>query len=108
MHNVLLQTDDLTRKNKALEEQLQLAAGGKEVGRRDTVLGHLKGGEWLVLGDSIIQNVGTECSDMKFKCFPGIRKEQLHRVIENRDLGIPDIYVSHVGTDDLRRNGNLD
>jgi len=39
------------RKNKALEEQLQLVAAGREVGRRDTVPGHLKGGECLVLGD---------------------------------------------------------
>jgi hypothetical protein len=54
LHNALLQMDDLTRKNKALEEQLQLAAAGKEVGRRDTVLGRLKGGEWLVLCNSII------------------------------------------------------
>jgi hypothetical protein len=45
MHTALLQIDDLTRKNKALEEQLQLATAGKEVGRWDTVLGNLKGGE---------------------------------------------------------------
>ena len=33
--------------------------------------------------------------------------EQLRRVIENRDLGSPDTFVIHVGTDDLRRTGNL-
>jgi len=27
---------------------------------------------------------------MKFECFPGIRTEQLHRVIENTDLEHPD------------------
>jgi len=37
-----------------------------------------------VLGDSIIRNVGNECSDMKVECFPRIRTEQLHRFIENR------------------------
>lgn len=108
LHNALLQIDNLTRNNKALEEQLQLAGAGKEVGRQDTVLGYLKGGECLVLGDLIIWNVETECSDMKSECFSGIRKEQLHRVIENRDLGSTDTYVIHVGTNDLRRTGNLD
>jgi len=29
------------------------------------VQGDCKGGECLVLGDSIIRNVGSECSDMK-------------------------------------------
>ena len=70
--------------------------------------GHLKGGECLVFGDWIIWNVGTECSDMKVECFSGIRMKQLHRVIGNRDLGSPDTVVIHVGTNDLRRTGNLD
>jgi hypothetical protein len=68
----------------------------------------LKGGECLVLGDSIVGNVGTDCSDMKFGCFPGIRKEQLPRVTENRDLGNPDAVVIRFGTNELRRTGNLD
>ena len=70
--------------------------------------GDRKGGECLVLGDSIIWNVGTECTGMKVECFPGIRTEQLHRAIENRDLGNPDTVLIHVGTNDLRRTGNLD
>jgi hypothetical protein len=45
---------------------------------------------------------------MKVECFPGIRTEQLHMVIERRELGSPDSVVIHVGTNDLRRNGNLD
>jgi hypothetical protein len=44
---------------------------------------------------------------MKVECFPCIRTEHLHRVIENRDLGNPDTAVMHVGTNDLRRTGNL-
>ena len=59
LQDALHQIDILTRKNKALEEQLQLAADRREVGRRDTVPGDLKGGECLVLGDSIIRNVGN-------------------------------------------------
>jgi len=46
------------------------------------VPGDRKGGECLVLGDSIIRNVGTESSAMKIECFPGIRTEQLHRVLK--------------------------
>jgi len=61
-----------------------------------------------VLGKSIIRNVGTECPDMKFECFPRIRTEQLQRVFERRQLGSPDLVFFHVGTNDLRRTGNLD
>jgi len=68
LQNVLLQIDDLTMKNKALEEQLRLATVGREVGSRDTMLSDRKGGEGLVLGASIIRNVGNECSDMKIEC----------------------------------------
>ena len=54
--------------------------------------------------ETIIRNVGTECSDVKFECFPGIRTEQLQTLIEIRDLGSPDSVVVHVGTNDLRIN----
>ena len=69
--------------------------------------GHLKCGECLVLGDLIIRNVGTEYSDMKIECYLGIRTEQLHRVIEYRDLGSSDTVVNDERTYDLRRTGNL-
>ena len=60
LQNALLQIDDLTRKNKALEEQLRLATAGREIGRRNTVPGDRKGGQSLVLGDTITRNVGCE------------------------------------------------
>jgi len=60
LQNAFLEIDDLTRKNKALEEELRLMTGGREVGRRDPVPGDRKGGECLLLGDSIVLNVGTE------------------------------------------------
>jgi hypothetical protein len=45
---------------------------------------------------------------MMLECFPGIRTEQLHRVLDNRDLGIADRVVIHVGTNVLKRSVNLD
>ena len=108
MQNASLQFDDLTMKKETREKQLHLATDGRKVGRRDTVPGDRKSGECLVMGDSIIRNVGSECSDMKLECFPGIITEQLHRVIENRNQGNPDTVVIQVNTNDLRRNGNLD
>ena len=66
------------------------------------MLGDRKGGECLVLGDSIICNVGSECLRVKVECFLGIRTQHLHTVIENKDLGNPDTVVIHVGTNDLR------
>ena len=69
---------------------------------------HHKGEQCLVVGDSKIRNVGTGQNNMKADCFSGIRMEQLHRVLENRDLGTPDTVVIHVGTNDLKRSVNLD
>jgi len=62
----------------------------------------------VVVGDSILGNVGAEHADMKMECFPGIKTEQLHRVIERRDIGIPETVIIHVGTNDTRATTNLD
>jgi len=67
----------------------------------------------LVLGDSIVTNVGAGKSNMRVECFPGIRSDQLLRVVEyrateKRDLGNPDAVVIHVGTNDIKRTKNLD
>ena len=45
LQEALLKIDGLTRKNKALEEQLLLAAPGRGVSMQDTAPDHLKGGE---------------------------------------------------------------
>jgi hypothetical protein len=42
MQDALHQIDALTRKNKALKEQLRLSTAGRVFGRCDTVPGHLK------------------------------------------------------------------
>ena len=52
-------------------------------------------------------DVGGEHADLMVECFLGIKTEQLHRVIEKRDLGSPETVTIHVGTDDLRTR-NLD
>jgi len=43
----------------------------------------------LVVGNSIVRNFGAERADMKLECFPGIKTEQLHRVMEKRNLFSP-------------------
>ena len=45
---------------------------------------------------------------MKVVCFPGIKSEQLHRVMEKRDLVSPETVIIHVGTNDLKTKRNLD
>ncbi|PNF27926.1 hypothetical protein B7P43_G03395 [Cryptotermes secundus] len=94
LENAMKQIEELKRKNSALEDQLRGA-----VARGDTVQ-RQQDAECLVLGDSIIRNV--EAEHMRVQCFPGIRTEQLQRVIDNRDLGVPDTVLIHVGTNDLR------
>ena len=66
-----------------------------------------KGTESMVVGDSILRNVGAEHAEMKVKCFPGIKTEQLHRVIEKRELGNLETVI-HVGTNDMRTTRNID
>jgi hypothetical protein len=79
-----------------LEEQLRVAATGNEFGRQETVQEHDEGEKCLVVGDPIVRNVGTGQNNMMVECFPGIRTKQLHRVLDNRDLGNPDTVVIHV------------
>jgi hypothetical protein len=62
----------------------------------------------LVLGYSIVRNVGAENSNMRVECFPGIGADQLRRVMVNRDLGYSDVVVIDVGTNYVRRSRNLD
>ena len=62
----------------------------------------------MVVGDSILRNVGEEHADVKVECFPGIKTEKLHRVMEKRDLGSPETGIIYVGTNDLRTKRNLD
>jgi len=108
LRDTQIQIEELKRRNKALEEQLLLVENGKNVGNGDTVSAKPVGEKCLVLGDSIVRNVGTEILDMRVECFPGIRADQFRRVIENRDFGHSDAVVIHVGTNDIRRSRNLD
>jgi hypothetical protein len=62
----------------------------------------------VVIGDSILRNVGAEHTDMMVECLPGIKTEQSHRVIEKKDLGNPETAIIHVGTNDLKTTRNLD
>jgi hypothetical protein len=100
LQNALNQIEDLKLRNKMLEEQLRMAANGNEIGRNVTVQEHHEGEQCLV--------VGTRQDNMMVECFPGIRMQQLHRVLDNRDLGTPDTVIIHVGTNDLGRSINLD
>jgi hypothetical protein len=62
----------------------------------------------MVVGDSVVRCVGAEHTEMMVECFPGIKTEQLHKVIDQRDLGSPETVIIHVGTNDLRTTKNLD
>ena len=113
LRDAQFQIDELKRRNKALEEQLRIRENGKDVGKRDMETVKPGGENCLVMGDSIVRNVGAEKANMRVECFPGIRSDQLRRVVENRaterrDLGNPDAVVTHVGTNNIKRSRNLD
>jgi len=108
LRDAQIEIEELKLRNKALEEQILQTERGKDVGKADTVTVKPVVEKCLVLGDSIVRNVGAEKPNMRVECFPGIRTDQLRRVMENRDLGCSDTVVIHVGTNDVRRSRNLD
>jgi hypothetical protein len=104
LQNALQQIDELKARNREPEAKLLLVGTRK----RDTIPTKQKVTKCMVVGDSVLHNVGAEHADMMVECFPGIRTQQLHRVIEKRDLGSPETVIIHVGTNDLRTMRNLD
>lgn len=108
LQNALNQIEDLKLMNRKLKEQLGLSATGNEIGRQDDVQVQHECEQCLVVGDSIVKNVGTGQNSMMVECFPGTRTEQLHRVLDDRYPGTTGTVVIHVGTDDLKRSVNLD
>jgi hypothetical protein len=103
LQSALRQTDDLKFRSRELEVKLLLVAAGK----RDTVPAKQKSAKcmWLVTQCCALLELNT---DMMVECFPEIRTEELHRVIEQRDLGSPETAIIHVVTNDLRAVKNLD
>jgi hypothetical protein len=50
-------------------------------GKRDTVSEKQTFKKCVVVSDSVLCNVGAEHADMMVEYFPGIKTEELHRVI---------------------------
>jgi hypothetical protein len=86
LQNALRQIDELKTRNRELEEKLLLVGAEK----RDTVTSQQKAAKCMVIGDSLARNCGAEHTGMMVECFPGIRTEELHRVIEKR---IPELQI---------------
>ena len=106
LQEAMKQIDTLSKRNRSLEEKLNQITN-RETTSGDKEHAHQKCNGLLVLGDSIVRNVGDDHPDMKIVCFPGIGAEQLQRVIEKRDFGAPDTLI-HVGTNDIKNSRNLD
>jgi len=89
LQNALRQIDELKARDRELEAKLQMTG----TGQGDTMTTKHKVTKCLVIGDSIVRTVGAERADMKVECFPGIKTEQLHRVMEKRNLVSPDTVI---------------
>jgi len=103
LQNALRQIDELKARNRELEAKLPMAGNGE----RDTMPKKQKVTKCMEVGESIVCKVGAERADMKVECCPGIKMEQLHRVMEKGDLVSPETVIIHVGTNDLRTTRNL-
>jgi len=104
LQNALRQIDELKVRNRELEAKLQMAGSGE----KDSMPTKEKVVKCMVVGDSLVRNVGADHADMKVECFPGIKTEQLQRVMERRDLACAETLIIHVGTNDLKSTRNLD
>jgi hypothetical protein len=96
--NALNLIEDLKLRNKKLEEQLRMMATGDEIGSKGRVQENHEGEKCLFVGDSKIRYLGKGLNIMILECFPGIRREKLHRVLHNRDHGAPGTVINHVST----------
>jgi len=108
LRDAQIQIEELIRRNKYLEERILRAENDGSVGPRSTGQVKTVSDRCLVLRDSIVRNVGAAKPNIRVECFPGIRADQLRRVMENRDLGRADSVIIHVGTNDIRRYRDLD
>jgi hypothetical protein len=99
LQNALRQIDELKARNRELEAKLLMAGSGKR-GTMPT--------KCVVVGDSMLRNVGAELEDMTVESLPGIKTKQLHRVIEKMYLVSPETVIIHVGTNDMRTTRKLD
>ena len=71
MRDAQIQIEELKRRNKVLEEQLLLSESGKGVGKGNTVTVTLVREKCLVLGDSIVRNVGGRKFKYEGRMFSG-------------------------------------
>ena len=77
LQNALRQIDELKARNREFEEKLILAVAEK----RDTV-----SAKCMVVGDSVLRNMGADHADMMVQFFPGFKTEQLHKMIEKKRI----------------------
>jgi hypothetical protein len=76
-------------------------------GKRDTVSAKQEFTKCVVVSESVLRTFGTEHAYMMVEYFPGIKTEELHRVIEKSDLDSPANIIIHVCTNDMRTMRNL-
>jgi hypothetical protein len=72
LQNALRQINELKVRNRELQAKLQMAGSGEKKSTAD-----IQKVKCMVVGDSIVRNVGSEHADMKVECFPGIKAQQL-------------------------------
>ena len=102
LQNAMRQIEELKVRNRELEAKLEMA------GVRDTIPKKQNAEKCMVIGDSIVRNVGVDHAEMKVECFPGIKTEQLRRVMDRTDLASAETLIIHVGTNDIRSTRILD
>ena len=111
LQNTLRQIVELKARSRELDAKLLPMGTGKRERERERERGRVPRKQrvmkCVVVGDSILGDVGAEHADVIVECIPGIKTEQLHGMIEKRDLGSPETVIIHVGTNDMRATRNL-
>ena len=66
-------------RNRELQAKVLMAGNGK----RNAMPAKPSFTKCMVFGDSLLRNTVAKYALMNVDCFPGIKTEQLHRVVEN-------------------------
>jgi len=78
LQNVLRQIDELKARNREIQAKLLMAGNGE----RDAMPTKQKVTKCMVVGESIMRNVGAKHADMKVECFPGLKTGQLYLLVK--------------------------
>jgi hypothetical protein len=89
LQNAHGQIVELKARNRELEAKVLMAGTGK----RNAMPAKPRFTKCMVFGDSLLRNTVAKYAVMNVDCFPGIKTEKIHRVVEKKEPGNPETVI---------------